>query len=766
METPPNNLKKILSNPMVQTLVIFVSGGWIILEITEYFIENFGLNEAARKILLIFLIAILPIALIIAWNSNRKRKARKAKAGRISISMKRRKIIVPSLLILLAIVSTLTLRQVQNKRFNTALHKVLPELQDEIKFIDVSEGHRNWSVYHRAMEIRKTLRNNPDFHQFWDDITVKLTVTTEPKGAKVYAQPYSLPDTAWIYMGESPLNEISFPRGLSRLKIEKPGFDIQYDILYNSFGDHDEEKARHYPLYRSGEKPAGMLHAAGFQGSYIRTGELPALSVGDFWIDRCEVTNLQYKTFVDDDGYSNPSYWEGPFVEDKDTLLWEKVMERFIDNTGYPGPAAWEMGDYAKGEENLPVRGISWYEAAAFATYVKKELPTVFHWTYLSEIHGAPEIIKFGNYNKKGPVEVGTGKAMTRFGTLDLAGNVSEWIYNSRGSNKIIMGGNSQEPAYLYNEVYSISPWTRSELIGFRCMRYLNDTSKTELSQEFGRRERDFSKVEPVSDEAFSIIKSLYKYNSYEANVRTIATFDTLSWNQENILVDVPYENSPMQIAVCLPKNSEPPFQTVIYFPHDGPVYSNSLDDMPQYIEELDFFLKSGRAVVFPVYYNTFGRGDIEPDNLFNGRQVLVYMVSDFQIACDYLQTRSDIDSEKLAYYGVSYGGFLSPYVLAIEDRIKLGILALFGASPYDEYEDLDQLNYLPRIRIPMLLLGGRYDFVFTLRSQEAFYNFLGTPEDEKEWKLYESTHSLPRKDQVNESLAWLDLYFGPVEIK
>jgi hypothetical protein len=298
MNNSPNRFKQILNNPMIQALVIFVSGAWIVLEITEYFIENFGLNEAARKILLIFLIAILPIALIIAWNSNRKRKARKASTERISISLKRRKIIVPSLLILLAIVSTLTLRHVHNIRFDTALNKVLPELKDEIKFIDVSEGHRNWSVYNRAMEIRKTLRNNPDFHQFWDDITVKLTVTTEPKGAKVYAQPYSLPDSAWIYLGESPLNEISFPRGLSRLKIEKPGFDIQYDILLNSFGYHDEEEARLYPLYRSGEKPEGMLHATGFQGSWFRTGNLPELSAGDFWIDRCEVTNLQYKTFV------------------------------------------------------------------------------------------------------------------------------------------------------------------------------------------------------------------------------------------------------------------------------------------------------------------------------------------------------------------------------------------------------------------------------------------------------------------------------------
>ncbi len=61
--SPNNFVERIIHNPIIQTLVIFISGGWIILEITEYFIENFGLNEIARNILLIILLSILPIAL-------------------------------------------------------------------------------------------------------------------------------------------------------------------------------------------------------------------------------------------------------------------------------------------------------------------------------------------------------------------------------------------------------------------------------------------------------------------------------------------------------------------------------------------------------------------------------------------------------------------------------------------------------------------------------------------------------------------------------
>ena len=63
---------RVVKNPYVQTVVIYVSGGWIILEIIEYFIENFGLNEFIRNIILIILLSILPVALFLVWYFNRK----------------------------------------------------------------------------------------------------------------------------------------------------------------------------------------------------------------------------------------------------------------------------------------------------------------------------------------------------------------------------------------------------------------------------------------------------------------------------------------------------------------------------------------------------------------------------------------------------------------------------------------------------------------------------------------------------------------------
>ena len=53
-------------------------------------------------------------------------------------------------------------------------------------------------------------------------------------------------------------------------------------------------------------------------------------------------------------------------------------MARFTDSAGRPGPATWESGNFLEGQEDLPVTGVSWYEAAAFAALSGKSLPTSF----------------------------------------------------------------------------------------------------------------------------------------------------------------------------------------------------------------------------------------------------------------------------------------------------------------------------------------------------------------------------------------------------
>lgn len=763
MADSPNKFKSFLQNPVLQTFVVFISSSWIVLEITEYLIENFGLHENARRILLILLLALLPVAIFLAWYLTRRTGDRTGGLQKSAWPFRKRKIVVSAILIVVAAGISLGLRYQHKSRIERALQVKLPGIREDMKQVNESDGIQNWEVFEKARGLKKILRDHPEFHQLWKDITIEISISTDPREAAIYARSYGGPDTTWQFLGNSPLEAVALPRGLSQIKLEKPGYVTAYDLVFTSFTWHTEFEPRHYTMHRPEVVPEGMVFATGFTGDWYKTGSLPERTAGDFWVDRYEVSNLQYKTFVDAGGYRDPSYWIYPFVEDYDTLIWEHAMARFRDQTGQPGPAGWIMGEFPEGQEHFPVNGISWFEAAAYARYMDKDLPTVFHWSYLSELLASPELVKHGNFESNIMAPVGSCNNMTRFGTYDLPGNLSEWNFNARDNYRAILGGNFREPAYFYNDIYHISPWTRSDRIGFRCIRYINDTLKQELTVPDPDPIRDFSATKPVSDEVFEVYRSRYTYEKSDLNPRVSARIDSADWILESVFVDVPYEDLPLQILIYLPKNIDPPYQTVIFWPWIDVLYLDALEDITMGAQ-FDFFIKSGRAFVWPIVYGTYGRKSFEPHNVQTYLLRGTYQLIDFQIACDYLESREDVDLEKLAYFGVSWGGFVAPYVLAIEKRVKAGIVAAFGVLSGGDNPEYDQITYLPRVRIPMLMMNGKYDFDFTLETQQAFYDFLGTPEEDKVWKLYEHVHGAPEADLINESLAFLDKYFGPAK--
>ena len=74
--------------------------------------------------------------------------------------------------------------------------------------------------------------------------------------------------------------------------------------------------------------------------------------------------------------------------------------------------------------------------------------------------------------------------------------------------------------------------------------------------------------------------------------------------------------------------------------------------------------------------------------------------------------------------------------------------------------------NFLPRVRVPVLMLNGRYDYTFPVESsQRPFFRWLGTPEKDKRHVLYDAAHDVMvnRTEVVKEVLSWLDQYLGPV---
>ena len=153
-------------------------------------------------------------------------------------------------------------------------------------------------------------------------------------------------------------------------------------------------------------------------------------------------------------------------------------------------------------------------------------------------------------------------------------------------------------------------------------------------------------------------------------------------WIHERITFSAAYNNERIIIHLFLPKNIKYPYQTVIYFPGSSSVYAPSSDSIEEYYEfswNLSYLIKNGRAVVYPVYKGTFERRDGLPgsthglyDDSHEFKDYVVKIVKDFKRVIDYFETRPDIDTEKLAYYGFSWGGILGSLIPAVEERIKI----------------------------------------------------------------------------------------------
>src|ERR1019366_6103387 len=162
-----------------------------------------------------------------------------------------------------------------------------------------------------------------------------------------------------------------------------------------------------------------------------------------------EVTNRQFKKFVDAGGYKTTAFWRQPFVRAGQARSREEALAEFRDSTGQPGPATWKNGTYPEGEAECPVTGISWFEAAAYAESVGKRLPSVYHWRVAAQVAEFESLVPLSNFADRGLARVGTYQGMSMWGTYDMAGNAKEWCWNLGGGEKrYLMGGSWREPTY------------------------------------------------------------------------------------------------------------------------------------------------------------------------------------------------------------------------------------------------------------------------------------------------------------------------------
>ena len=288
-------------------------------------------------------------------------------------------------------------------------------------------------------------------------------------------------------------------------------------------------------------------------------------------------------------------------------------MALLHDRTGRPGPATWELGDYPDGQGDHPVTGVSWYEAAAYAAFVGKELPTTYQWSRAAGTYAAPQIVPASNFRQRGH---GPGRHPRRHRTRTAP---TTWPATPRSGagtrvkdgRRFILGGGWNEPSYMFNDADAQDPFTRGPSFGFRLVEARSTTDRPRGLRGHPARPPRLREREAGAARGRAGVPAPLRLR--QAAPRCPGRGDR---RQRGSLAEgegqlhrrlrrrARHRLSPD------PANADAPrIPLVVLFPGSNAIHERSSKTLPG-MRLLSPILRSGRAVLYPVFKSTFERGD------------------------------------------------------------------------------------------------------------------------------------------------------------
>ncbi len=648
-------------------------------------------------------------------------------------------------------------------------------------------------AYTLAASVQKYLSDDPTIARLLPTISQTISVKTDPAGAAVYLKRYDPEGSADFprtLIGNTPIKDLRIARGQYILYLEKDGYakterSISGTIQRNGTlvilppPINIEDK-----LLSADKVPERMVFVPG--GSYrlvawARPTEVRA-PLNDYFIDKYEVSNQEYKEFINAGGYLKKQYWQHPLVKEGKPVAWEDALNEFKDRTGLPGPRDWSNQNFPEGKADFPVVNISWYEAAAYAAFRGKQLPTIFQWEKAARngnvsvlassmpwglFYPGDPLERRANFNINGTQPVNSSEfGMSPFGSYNMAGNVSEWCLNEVSTGYAATGGAWGLPSYTFAQYANYPGLYSSDKVGFRCV--VNSSGAT---GDQGGMHIDINNEIPTytasSDADFNNWSAYYRYDKSALDPQIVEVKETAEWRRERIT----FNGADGQRAIAylyLPKNYPRPLQ-VIHFVPAGDV-AGGFRSLPASMEDrLAPFIKSGRAA-FGVVINGYierlrPEGYVTPDReTAEFRERSVNLITDVRRGLDYLETRNEIDPAKIAFFGPSAGAKIGLVLAALETRYRSVALIGGGLSKNDAktIDGANPVNFASHIRVTKLMVNGFYDEDTPFKTQaEPLFKLLPEP---KRLITYEGGHVPPIEILVSTLNPWLDETLGPVK--
>lgn len=661
------------------------------------------------------------------------------------------------------------------------------------KVAELAKSDKTFEAYDLAMQIQNYQPDEPETARLMPVIADHLTVASEPTGAKVFLRRFQ-PDGGGAgkfpereFIGTTPIDNRQIARGQYLMYLEKDGFvplvrSISGRLpVYTTdliFQPPVEIKAR---LVEIDQTPPRMAFVPGGDEyklvSYTRPTKMP-VQLSDFFIDKYEVSNREFKEFITAGGYLKKEFWQDFFVKDGKQISFADAVKDFKDRTGLPAPRSWLNQNYAEGKDDFPVTDITWYEAAAYAKFRGKSLPSIFQWEKAARdgkfdegFNSLPwglsrdtDSMDFlANFRDEGAMPVESCEfGASPYGCLNMAGNVAEWIFNQRGENVLVSGGAWGEKPYLFGYYGDFPAAYSSNHIGFRLVKNLSESSN-------GAEPLPPLKIpefQKSSEADFKTWLTHYEYDKTPLEAEIIERSETDAWTREKI--SFTGANREKAIAyLYLPKNVPRPLQIVHWIPAGDVLYGFS--SVPNSVESfLAPIIKRGRAV-FAVVVRGYNERPFPPDyqepkgTSVGQRKETVEFVTDWRRGLDYLETRPEIDAARIAFLGLSSGGNQGILLTAVENRYRSTAFVATGMRP--EWEnwiaEANIIKFAPHNHAPKLMMTGRYDEACPLKTEaEPLFKILSEP---KRLVIVESGHVPPPEIFAPTINAWLDETLGKI---
>lgn len=480
------------------------------------------------------------------------------------------------------------------------------------------------------------------------------------------------------------------------------------------------------------------------------------LLIKPFYMDKYEVSNKDYKEFVDANGYYREEFWPIDLMYEGEPISFNDVKTTFVDKANFPSPKDWYQGTYENGKELYPVSGISWYEAYAYAKFRNMSLPSVAEWFYAFDRNRPERALKNANINSynytKSRIE---SDSENNNGIFDMAGNVREWVSNNikDENSRGILGGSFVDDTYVPFEFYSQNAWNRSSYNGIRLVKKIESDNSGEI---FYKREklRNFYENYRTTEKEWDLIESLFMYDKNNINFEHLETSKVTDQEFYCRSSNITSSNFTMPVHHLLSDPEIKSKKALIYFPGSNALLRDKIT-YPTWMTEM---VNSGVDVIFPEYLSTYSRQDgIVTDignTTMNYRDHLITWVKEVRYAVDYAIQ----NGYEPHYFGVSWGGQVGVNILAIEDRFKTGILYVGGISLDNVREEIQPEKYAARIKTPTLLLNGRYDFYFPYQSSQLpLFNLMNLDNNSKRHVVVDYAHYVPTHIVREETLEWIN---------